>query len=322
MSDFDPAVQPIEETYGFGVWKGLGLGLYTGFLLTTVSALIVFAVFLLIQVAGLIGGLVPIPAQLAEIGLWLMGVALFFLFSWAFLGIVGIPFGVFATLLALRRTIRVKDRVMTFAAGLRRVEIPLSECYWQVSSMCLDTYTTVSLRRPSIIVRKMANERIHCGFTLDSFRFWHSYLSLAVGPATPKHNWLKNWKSAPFSVICGTVIGWLVGSSLQVITGHPDWTTAGTFLGIVDGLFSGGFVLFKGHPKAKQQGVNLHPTILSVTFAALGVKKIGAMAGIPGMVICFLGNGFIGWFLGKHVQCQIAADAAPGENLSSRHQPR
>lgn len=300
LADVDPDSRTIEESHRFGFWRGMGLGLYTGFLLTTGVALVLFGIFLLLSIAFLMGGVMQNPAQPIDLARQLRTFAFFFLFAWAFVGVIGFPMGVFGTLFALRRSIRVNSGVMTYDAGLRHVMLPLSDCYWFISSTCIDVYTIVSLRRPSIIVRT-SKEMIVCGFSPESLRFWQAYLSLVVGPAIPKHNWFKNWKTAAYQAALWTVSGWLLGRLMQAITGHPMWTSAATFLGMLDGLVSSAFVLLRGHPKAKLLSQNAIPWMSSLTFATLGAK-VGIGAGWPGLIVCLVVNGIVGWFLGRDIQ--------------------
>lgn len=307
LSEFAAANQSIREDYRIGLAKGLWLGLYTGFVLTTVIAAGLFAMFLMLNVAFMMGGLKPNAAQPGELTRILRVFAFFFMVSYVFVGVIGFPMGLFGTLFALRRTIQVSDGQISYDAGLRHVVLPLSDCHWQISSTCIDAYTIVSLRRPSIIV-KSSKGFIVCGFTPDSLRLWKGYLLLAVGPATPKHNWLKHWKVAVFHVVFATTLGWLIGRLLQSITGHPMWPSAVMFLGTLDGLINSVLVLLRGHPRTKNAAV-INPWICSLTFAAIG-GKVGVAAGLPGLIGCMIGNGVLGWLFGRAVQQQVVHDAA------------
>jgi hypothetical protein len=261
---------------------------------------VLFAIFLLLSIAFLVGGVKQNPAQPVDLTRQLTAFAFFFAFTWMFVGVIGVPMGIFGTLFALRRSICVSNGVMTYDAGMRHVMVPLADCDWFVSSTCIDVYTIVSLRRPSIVVRA-SKEMIVCGFSPESFRFWHAYLSLVVGPATPKHNWFKNWKTAACHAALWTVSGLVFGRVMQTVTGHPMWTFAATFLGMLDGLVSCAFVLLRGHPKANLLSQNAMPWMSSLTFATLGAK-VGICAGWPGLAICLAANGLVGWILGRDIQ--------------------
>jgi hypothetical protein len=298
LEKFDPATTTLEETLRIGFWQAIPLGVLSGAYYAAILALVVTTLFVAFTVAALLGGAFNVGER--QIIFWRIpaSIALFGGCACAFFAVVTIPLSLFGTLVARRRSIRVSNGIMTETGGMRRVDIDLSQCEWRLASTCATGLTVLSIFRPSVLIQGPGQQFIVCGFNNQTLRFWQCYLSLAVGTATPRPQWWRLWKPATLNFVIATATGLAAGALLEFCLGNRMWTTAGAFLGMLDGLASGLARDLPGRWKTSEESGRW---IWALTFAALGARA-GSMVGMQGIFICTVLNGLIGWLLFRNAK--------------------
>jgi hypothetical protein len=286
----------LVEVVEIPFWRSVARSVWSGLVMTTGGALVIALLFLVVNLLGIAAGKVPNPEALPR------RLCLFFLFAWAFTGVVGFPVAMLlAWMWRPRRIELARNELIVSTVTTHRY--PLEGSCWQVMRMACDTSGVYFPGSPRLVVgvqipRDSSPQARHfaCGFTEEACRLWKGILILKGVPESKSSAGGYLLRRILVNSTVGGIVGSIIGAIGAQLSQEPMWIVAFGLLGWADGFVIAIAQLVVTFSTVTKRGW-IRTRMGKVSFAllctALGAK-VGVTVGSDGMALCALINAFFG----------------------------